>query len=224
MVLHPGVAHGGEALDGLRHALGVSRDRPGGHRHPAAVSLAKELVNGDARGLAHQVVHGRPQPQRGLIAHPIEGAGADVLFNRLGWLRASTLTEPGQPCVGMDHVDRPLPGAVEVIELVSDPVQKFFGDVVDLNVGDPDGSMHGIGALPGRPYRLPGIQQKATPQGCRQKAAAGDETRLDSRTSSARKVHSQLQLFAESCERTHYRRLSSKTKRQLQKPGRRCNP
>ena len=172
MVLHPCVAHGRKVLDGLRHALGMGRDRPGGHRHPAAVALPEELVDGDSCRLAHQVVHGRPQSQRVLVSHPVEGAGADVFFDGLLGLRASALAQSGQPGVGMHHVDGPFPGTVEVVELIGDPVHELLGDVVDLDVGDPDGSMPGLGLLFGRPHRLPAVQEKGGAN-ARKKTAAG---------------------------------------------------
>ena len=99
-----------------------------------------------------------PQSERVLVPHPIEGTGADVFFNRLLRLRASALTQSDQPGVGVHYVDGPFPGSVEVVELIGDPVHELFGDVVDLDVGDPDGSMLGFGLLPGRPDRLPAVQ------------------------------------------------------------------
>jgi len=45
-----------------------------------------------------------------------------------------------EPVVGMRNVDRPLGRPVEMVELVSDPVLVFEGDLVYLDLGD----FHGL--------------------------------------------------------------------------------
>ena len=144
VVFEPGVAGLGVALYCLGHVLGVRRHSPGANRDPGALLLAEELVDRYSGGLAHQIVHRCAQGQRGLVADPCKGVGAEVAVDCfLCFGRAAAFAEAAKAIVGMRDIDGAACRAVVVVERVGDPVVVFGRDFVDFDVDD----LHGFAPL-----------------------------------------------------------------------------
>ena len=162
VVLEPGVSLAGVLFDGLGHALRVRRNRPAADRHPGAVLLSDQLVDRNAGGLAHQVVHRRAQTQAGLVSHPVEGVGADVLVDDFLRLGTPALAEADQSLVGLHLVDGAPGRAVVMVQLVGDPVDVLQLDFVYVDVGDLHVDLSPLGPDVRRVNDIHQVQQAAT--------------------------------------------------------------
>ena len=99
------------------------------------VLLSEQLVHRHARGLSHEVVHRRPEGDRGLVPDPVEGVAADVLVEHLRRFGgAHLLSEPGEPGVGVGDVDGAPPRTVVVQKLVGDPVVVLVRNLVSFDL------------------------------------------------------------------------------------------
>ena len=120
--LHPCVALIGVVSDGRSHPLRMRTDRPGRHRNPRSMFLAEQLINRHASGLAHQIVHRRPQAKGCLVPHPGEGIRPQIALDRLLRFGALAFTQPDESIVGAYHIDRAPSHVVIVTQLVGAPI------------------------------------------------------------------------------------------------------
>ena len=150
MVLQPRVASPRIPPDSLGHVARIGRDGPRTDLDPATLPLAKQTVHRHAGGLAHQVIHRRPQPQRCHVANMIERIGADVaLADRVGF-QCSTLAQPHQPVVRLHLVDKSFRRPVEVLQFVVNPLVVPRMNLVNLDRLDTDRTVRQrLGTPPG---------------------------------------------------------------------------
>ena len=98
--------------------------------------LAEELVDRYPGGFAHQVIHRRPQAERGFVADPVEGVGADIAVQHLLFFDPLGFTQADQAAVRVDDVDRALSQAVVVAQLIGPGFVVRQRHSVNVDVGD----------------------------------------------------------------------------------------